>query len=56
MVRLKPRGTILQHPFGLQSIEESLQFRVRPVLIGLVVDGVTRFRYEGLDVFNLRLC
>ena len=27
-----------------------------PVVIGLVVDGVTRFKYEGLDVFALHLC
>ena len=51
MVRLKPRGTILQHPLILWSVVESLQFCVMPVVIGMVVDGVTRFKYEGLDVF-----
>ena len=56
MVRLKPRGTIIQHPISFRNIVESLQFRVRPVVIGLVVDGVTRFMYEGLDVFHLHLC
>ena len=56
MVSLKPRGTILQHPLSLRNIVESLQFRVRPVVIGLVVDGVTCLKYEGLDVFALCLC
>ena len=56
MVRLKPRGTILQHALSLRNIVESLQFLVRPVLIGLVVDGVTRFKYEGLDVFVVHMC
>ena len=56
MVRLKPRGTIIQHPLSLQNIVESLQFLVRHVVIGMVVDGVTRFNYEGLDVFYLHSC
>ena len=55
MVRLKPRDTIHQHPLILRSIVESLQFLVRPVVIGLVIDGFTRFKHEGLDVFTLRL-
>ena len=56
VVRLKPRGTILQHPLSLQKIVERLQFWVRPVVIGLVVVGVTRFKYKGLNVFALHLC
>ena len=52
MVSLKPCGTILQHPLILQNVVESLQFLVRPVVIGLVVDGVTCFKYEGLDVLS----
>ena len=56
MVRLKPHGTILQNPLILQNVVERLQFLVRPVVIGLVVDGVTRFKYEGLDVFALHFC
>ena len=27
-----------------------------PIVIGMVVDGVTRFKYEGLDVFDFHLC
>ena len=56
MVRLKPRGTIIQHPLILRNILESLQFSVRPVVIGLVIVGVTHFKYEGMDVFALHLC
>ena len=55
MVRLKPSGTILQHPLSLRNIVERLQFLVRTVFIGLVVDGVTHFNYEDLDVFDLHL-
>ena len=55
-MRLKPRGTILRHPLSLRAIVESLQCQVRPVVIGLVVDGFTRFKYECLDVFALHLC
>ena len=53
---LEPRGTILQHPLSLRKIVESLQCRVRPVVIGLVDDSVTCFKYEGLDVFVLHFC
>ena len=56
MVRLEPRGNILQHLLSLRAIVESLQCRVRPVVIGLVFDRVTRFKYEGLDVFSLHMC
>ena len=49
VVRLEPRGTILHHPLSLRAIVESLQCRFRPVVIGLVVDRVTRFKYEGQD-------
>ena len=56
MVKLKPSVTILQHPLILRKIVDSLPFRVRPVVIRLVVDGVTRFKYEWLDVFALHLC
>ena len=28
----------------------------QPVVIGLVVDRVTHYKYEGLDVFVLRMC
>ena len=56
VVRLKPRGTIIQHLLSLRKIVESLQFRVRPVVIGLVVDGVTQFKDEWLDIFALHLC
>ena len=38
VVRLEPCGTILHHPLSLRAIVESLQCRVRPVFIGLVVD------------------
>ena len=55
-MRLKPRGTILHHPLSLRNVVESLQFIVRSVVIGMGVDGVTRFKYELLDVFSLRLC
>ena len=50
-MRLKPRGTILRHPLSLRNIVECRQFLVIPVVIGLAVDGVTRLKYEGLDVF-----
>ena len=56
VVRLEPRGNILHHPLSLRAIVESLQCRVRPVVIGLVVDRVTHFKYEGLDVFVLNMC
>ena len=56
VVRLDPRGTILHHPLSLRAIVESLQCRVRPVVIGLVVDRVTRLKNEGLDVFVLHMC
>ena len=56
MVRFKPRVTILQHPLSLQNVVKRLQFLFRHVFIGLVVDRVTRFKYEGLDVFALHLC
>ena len=56
VVRLEPRVTILQHPLSLRNILGSLQFQFRTVVIGLVVDGVTRFKYEGLDVFHFHLC
>ena len=56
MVRLEPRGTIIHHTLSLREIVESLQCRVRPVVIGLVFDRVTRFKYEGLDVFALHMC
>ena len=56
VVRLKPCGTILQHPLSLQNIVESLQFWVRPVVVGLVADGVTWFKYEVLDILSLHLC
>ena len=55
-MRLKPLGEIIQYTLILRNIVESLQFLVRPVFIGLVVDGVTRFKYEWLDVFDLYLC
>ena len=38
VVRFKPRGTILQHPLSLQHFVESLQFLIRAVDIGMVVD------------------
>ena len=56
LVMLKPCGIILRHPLSLQNVIESLNFGVRPVFIGLVVDGVTIFKYEGMDVFSLNLC
>ena len=56
VVRLEPRGTILHHTLRLRAIVESLQCQVRPVVIGLVVDRVTHFKYEGMDVFVLRMC
>ena len=56
MVRLKTCVTILYHPLSFRNIVESLQFWARLVVIGLVVDGVTRFKYEGLDIFAFRLC
>ena len=56
VVRLEPCGTILHNPISLRAIVESLQCRVRPVVIGLVVDRVTHFKYEGLDVFALHIC
>ena len=56
VVRLEPRGTILHHPLSLREIVESLQCLVRPVVIRMVVDRVTRFKYEGLDVFVLHMC
>ena len=51
MVRLKPRGTILQNPLSLQIVVESLPFCVRLVAIWLFFYGLTIFKYEGLDVF-----
>ena len=56
VMSLKPRITILQHPLSIGNVVYMLHFLVRPVVIGLVIDGVTRFKYEGLDVFALRLC
>ena len=56
MVRLKPRGTTLQYPLIVQNVVEILQFLVMPVVIGLVIDGFARFKYEGLDAFALYLC
>ena len=56
VVRLEPRGTILQHPLSLRNILERLQFLVRPVVIWLVFDGVTCFKYEVLDIFYFHLC
>ena len=50
VVMLKPRVNILQNPLRLQSVVESLQFCVRPVVIGMIIDKVTRFKYEGMDV------
>ena len=54
-VRLKPLGTIIQHPLSLINVVESLQFWVRPIVAGLVVDWVTLFKDEGMDVFSLHL-
>ena len=51
MVRLKPPGIILQHPLILWSVVDSLQFCIIPVVVGIVVDLVTHFKYEGLDFF-----
>ena len=53
MVRLKLQGTILQHPLRLRSVVDILQFFVGPIVIRLVIDGVNRFKYEGMDVFYL---
>ena len=54
--RLEPCDTILHHPLSLLDIVESLQCQVRPVFIGMVVDIVTRFKYEGLYVFAFHMC
>ena len=51
VVSLKPLGNILHNPLRLRNFVESLKFWVKPVVIGLVVDGIALFKYESLAVF-----
>ena len=50
-MRLKPHGTIIQNSLRLRNFVERLLFWVIPIVIGMIVDEVTRFNYEWMDVF-----
>ena len=50
-------GTAIQNPLSLRiCCGEAYVFSWARFVIGPVVDGVTQFKYEGMDIFALHLC